>query len=516
MRPHLAIVLLLTVTAAGCVGQKRYRYIWDQRNCFGSGTDPVPGPANEGRDWPSLDCRHALYTVGFIELDEDGKLLDANQALKVRRLIEDRKKTAVGGKVITLVYVHGWKNNATQAHPGDKPKDVERFRSALGELGVRSRQADPAPPARITPRVPIIGVYIGWRGKSLMGPGWFTFLSYWGRRNAANDVGRGPDLAPILNDIIDTTNAGDTGSRVLLVGHSFGARVLEHAVATGKVELDDRKTAPPGTPLTPRVDLLLYVNSANDARLSLKTVLDLRSNPVTIRHPDYNERACTKPEELEPHEPKPAAAVCTAYPTGVAITSRGDLATKYLLPTANRINYDDEVAEVPSITGGPYLDDIPGEGRYKRSAAAHMTFLQSHDVREVPCPTRQQLDAEIAANKEIQAITDEQSRERAENIVRVRRAPGCQPGDLTCRFAFRSRGEKALCYETHQRQGSVQKRVFNNTSFWIMTVDKAVIDDHGDIWNRSFVEMLGELMAPRGFFAPGGKRFLIRTQARTP
>jgi hypothetical protein len=34
--------------------------------------------------------------------------------------------------------------------------------------------------------VPIVGVYMAWRGKTLMGPSWFTFVSLWGRRNTAN------------------------------------------------------------------------------------------------------------------------------------------------------------------------------------------------------------------------------------------------------------------------------------------------------------------------------------------
>ena len=75
-------------------------------------------------------------------------------------------------------------------------------------------------------------------------------------------------------------------------------------------------------------------------------------------------------------------------------------------------------------------------------------------------------------------------------------------------ISFRTRGETSLCYEAHERRGAR----FNDTAFWIMMVDKEVIDDHGDIWNRTFVEMLGELMAPAGFFTPGTRLTLIRTQ----
>jgi hypothetical protein len=509
MRLPFAVTLVCLLFASGCVSQQRYRYLWNQPQCFGTTVDPIPGQPNERRDWASLDCRTALYTVGFIELDEHGRALDADQGVKVRRLIEQRKKSVDGGKVITVVYVHGWKNNASQARPGDKAKDVEKFQTALTDLGLRSREIDPRAPARVAPTVPVIGVYIAWRGKSLMGPDWFTFLSYWGRRNTGNHVGAGPDLAPILNDIIDTTNAGDTGSRVLLIGHSFGARVLEHAVATRKVLLQAPAAEGSSATLTPRVDLLLYVNSANDARLSLRTVLDLKASPITVRHPDYDAVECkdgTRP-----------AAQCSPYPLAVAITSVGDLATKYLLPTANRLNYDGSAAEVPTVPPGPYLDEVPSPGRYKRAAAAHMPFMQSHDVRPVACPTRQRIEEEIAAShavwKEQNPGADDNALERRraiENNMRLRRAPKCSPGDPTCRFAFRTVGETAACYEAHERRGP--RPLFNNTAFWIMTVDKDVIDDHGDIWNRTFVAMLGELMAPAGFFTPGARRMLVRTQ----
>ena len=91
-----------------------------------------------------------------------------------------------GGKIITLLYVHGWKNNANQMPAGRKPQDVERFGTAMAELGYQASQTSPESP------VPIVGVYVGWKGKSLMGPGFFTFLSYWSRRNTANRVGDQP------------------------------------------------------------------------------------------------------------------------------------------------------------------------------------------------------------------------------------------------------------------------------------------------------------------------------------
>jgi len=493
MKTLLALVCGLSILSAGCVQQNRFRYVRLQPECFGGrrAVDPVPGAPNERRDWPSLDCRHRDYSVGFVEFDKDGKAIDSNQTKKALELIAFRKSTAPGGKIITVVYVHGWKNNANQMLPGRDAQDVERFERALSELAFRSGRAAAAAGQR-TP-VPIVGVYIGWPGKSLMGPGWFTFASFWGRRNTANHVGDGPDLAQTLNDVIDKTNDGRTGSRVMLVGHSFGARVLEHAIETGKVRLFD--PIPDSGFVSPRVDLTLYVNSANDARLSMARVEALRDRPISVRHPDYDPASCDAARATRPE--------CRAYPLIVAITSRGDSATKYLLPTANTVNLDSSAKTPPSPTG-TFLDPIPPAGIYRRSAAAHMAFLHSHDVREIPCPTPDQIDAETA-------------RVRARGVVEPtevwRTLLACKPDDVGCQFTFRTLGgDAAACYEVDSRATTNGPQPFNTTAFWIMTVDTPVIKDHGDIWNQSFIQMLGELMAPRRFFDPAAP--LVQLRAR--
>ncbi|CAN5776200.1 hypothetical protein BH18ACI5_BH18ACI5_06720 [soil metagenome] len=287
MTTRAVTVVLLALLLPACVLNERFRYVHKQDDCFVPPPDPVPGVAGEKRAYPSVDCRNAKFKTGFIEYAEDGTRIDPQQAEKVLKLIESEKARRANGKVITLVYVHGWKNNADQAEPGRKPKDVERFTSALAELGERARQASPNNP------VPVIGVYIGWKGRSLNGPGLFTWLSYWSRRNVGNRVGD-RELDVVLNAILDATVPPDTDdpSRVMLVGHSFGARVLEHAVEKG-VKLYDPERRADAVPVRPRVDLVLYVNAAIDARLSLARVQSLRGAPITVRHPNYNPAECT-------------------------------------------------------------------------------------------------------------------------------------------------------------------------------------------------------------------------------
>ena len=495
MRTTLLTVLgALVLASAGCVQQDRFRYVRLQPECFGgrTATDPVPGAPGEKREWPSLDCRHRDYSVAFVEFDGNGKLIDPAQRTKALELIAHKKSVARNGKVITLVYVHGWKNNANQMSPGHKPQDVERFESALTELAFRSRQA--AVVAGITTtQVPIVGVYIGWPGKSLMGPNWFTFPSFWGRRNTANRVGDGQDLAPTLNQVIDKANDATSGSRVLLIGHSFGARALEHAIETQQVKLFD--DLPAAGVVTPRVDLTLYVNSANDARLSLGRIEALRDHPLVVRRPDYTPAACATGSAMRPE--------CRAYPLLVAITSHGDSATKYLLPTANTINLDSGVKMPPAPTG-TFLDTVPSEAIYKRSAAGHLTFLHSHDVREIPCPTADQVDAEAARAR---------TRGPVEASTIWRTLLSCKTDDARCEFAFRTLGgETASCYQVDNRATNSGPQPFNTTAFWVMAVDPPVIKDHGDIWNQSFLQMLGELMAPRGFFDPSPGRMQLHSR----
>ena len=485
MKWRAAVPLLAAaIIAPGCVQQQRFRFVPQRSACFPETATAaeVAGPPGQK---PSLDCRRSQYKMAFIEFNEKGRVFDPHQEEAARQLLEREKANAPGGAVITVVYIHGWKNNAAEAPPGDKPKDVEKFQSALLELGYRAKQAAEATNARA---VPVVGFYMAWRGKTLMGPDWFTFPSLWSRRNTANNIGDGPDLPRILNQLIEQTNAGNDTSRVLLVGHSFGARVLEHAIESGKVMLFD--SLPGETFVRPRVDLVLYVNSANDSRLSMGRVQELKQGQLRVRHPNYDPAACEGPSN--PADPEARTVRCRDYPLLVAITSKGDSATKFLLPAANTINGDDLVPSLadrlPALpTSNAFADPAPAAKTVKKVAAGHFGFLQSHVVHEINCPLRR----------------SPQDRERALH-------PICGEDDRNCRFIFRTFGDPPSCYQVDQRQPVDGKPPFNDTPFWIMSVEPTVIKDHGDIWNVSFLEMLAQLMAPRGFFEPGTARVQLR------
>jgi len=500
-------LVVATLFATGCVQQRRFRFVPAKTSCFpeSATSTPVDGPPDQK---PSLNCRSTQYKMAFIEFDEQGKLFDPQQDAVARKLLDLEKARATDGKVITVVYVHGWKNNAAEALPGAKPKDVEKFQSALLELGYRAAQATAATGRK---PVPIVGIYLAWRGKTLMGPNWFTFASLWSRRNSANRIGDGPDLGAVVERIINLTNAGNDNSRVLLIGHSFGARVLEHAIESRQIKLYEDARA--GAVVRPRVDLVLYVNSANDSRLSMARVQGLRDSGLRVHHPDYRPEECSGAPDPSV-DPETRAAHCRDYPLLVAITSKGDAATKQLLPIASTINSDRLIPELektlpPLPQTDTFVDPLPSAGKVKKTAAGHFEFLQSHVAREVRCPALR-----AAAPRE-QAKTAEATIDEAKEQARFERAihPVCALGDKDCRFVFRTLGDTPTCYQVDQRQPVETRPPFNTTPFWIMSVEPTVIKDHGDIWNVSFVEMLGQLMAPRGFFEPMSPRIQLRVGA---
>ena len=531
------VVLLLgaAMAATGCVQQKRFRYVPARTACFPdtAGAPEVKAPSDQK---PSLDCRSALYKEAFIEFQEDGQLYEPKQVEMARRLIEDEKKRATNGKIITVLYVHGWKNNAAEAPPGGKPKDVEKFQGALFELGSR---AQAAAGGDLNNTVPIVGIYIAWRGKTLMGPDWFTFASLWSRRNTANNIGDGRDLGPTIQGIIDLTNQGNDNSRVLLVGHSFGARVLEHAIESKKVTLFDG--VPAAGPVRPRVDLVLYVNSANDSRLTMGHIQALQGSGIKVHHPEFTPAKCDPAtDDFKNLDPDARRRICGDYPLLVAISSKGDVPTKYLLPAANTINGDSLVPTLqnslpPLPTGTTFLDPPPSAGKVRKTAAGHFGFLHSHVAHSITCPPlpretppqEQTIDQKIdeavrraladaqrpedaAARR--QRETAEGRRRAAEEKARFDRAlhPVCSADSKNCRFMFRTLSETPACFQVDQRVPAAGKTPFNSTPFWVFNVEPTVIKDHGDIWNISFIELLAQMMAPRGFFDPQSPRVQLR------
>ncbi|MCK5812936.1 MAG: hypothetical protein KAH03_01705 [Cocleimonas sp.] len=155
---------------------------------------------------------HKEYDLTFVEFSDRGNLFDRKQLNAVLDYI--KKKESEDQGVMLVVYAHGWQHNAS-----GKTGDVEKFRKALISISKVSQ--------KVFPRK-VIGLYIGWRGKSLDLPfSYLNFASYWDRKSVARQVGTGgvSELLVHLNKI--TKNEAGSHKNVFVIsGHSFGAALI--------------------------------------------------------------------------------------------------------------------------------------------------------------------------------------------------------------------------------------------------------------------------------------------------
>lgn len=409
----LLFFLLFSSCLTGCVAQRQYRYL------PGEQIPPRQKPL------PAIE-EHPGYKLAFIEFKDDGRPHDRKQAEQAAELIEKERKDTDGKWLpssVVVIYIHGWKNNADQAPPG-QAKNVELFNQSLAGI------AKEVLPEMSGQKVPLIGVYIGWRGQSLAAPNLVNWVSFWDRSRAARGVGR-RSLQDTLDQLIAKAHEGRDPSaginpKVIMVGHSFGARVLEQAESGKTEEGNPRRSAQRGTckalregrPAKPPVDLLLYVNAATSSsytRQMLKECQPANSDSTRsfIRHPEHDRSFCAQ-------EQNKASRRCQPYPLFVSISSRSDLATRLLLPVAS----------------------------FRRSAA-HTPNLNTHEIRE--------------------------------------QASGPDPNDAT--FTFNAKRDGPRHYVVTSK-GSAQR----TNPVWIMRVDRHIIRNHGDIWNEDFLDMLLSLI----------------------
>ena len=223
----------LTVVCIGvlshCTPHKQYRTQFDSAPIGGL---ELLDSEVEGRDKRVHEVYGDGVSISHIEFDDQGEFWrtkdsggdSKNQLVSFEELIEARLRRGEFRKrgALIVTFVHGWNHSARE-----RDTNLRDFRSALLELrrrkGLHSR--------------PIVGVYLGWRGQVLPGPP--KYLTYWDRKRKAQKVGHRrlgetlTRLAAVRQRIIDDprgenrrTSERDAGTRLIVIGHSFGAAAV--------------------------------------------------------------------------------------------------------------------------------------------------------------------------------------------------------------------------------------------------------------------------------------------------
>ncbi len=267
------------------------------------------------------------YRLRAIEFDEQGIRWSNEQRSSALAAIRD-----VPRRPLLIVFIHGWHHNADP-----KDTDLQSFDRLLATLA-KNRAAVGAD---------IVGVYIGWRGLSApraTDPGGVRrYLSFYSRKHATDRLA-GIGLTQTLYDLGHA--AHHRGGHAIFVGHSFGGRILERAIAQGLV---GQSSGASGSALVrPPADLTLLLNPAAEALASRELKLALQN---------WEGRT----------------------PPIISLTSRNDSATKLAWPAATK-------ASTLLDRGFRPLEKGVSERRYVTSTAGHLGITIDRQVTPASAP----------------------------------------------------------------------------------------------------------------------------------
>ena len=336
--PLLLSVLLAAGCLAGCLPNMGYRTQIPAQASPEQLPTCKPGPnpstcsvqivraAANGNPNPQL----VDVPLAFVEFDDEGQAFKRDQILAAEQTIQAQRKKY--GTVVTILFIHGWKNNASDASP-----NVIGFRGFL-------QQFQPQ-----LPGVGLVGVYFGWRGGTT-NASVIKELTYWNRRDTATYI-PGSNMSEALFRVARATKDADYSgkSRLIVVGHSFGGLVLERTVTQHLT----RQLAENSGIEHPAADLLVFVNEAAAATEAIQL--------LNMLHSLYPEKR-------------------PLFPAIVSITSQGDTATEFILPVGQGASL---LKHSLRAYGGNYDPDpfgITNQRTYYLRSATHIPELQSHVV----------------------------------------------------------------------------------------------------------------------------------------
>jgi len=209
------------------------------------------------------------FTLAFIEFDDQGRLWSRAQLdLLDRTLVSESGRDAYEG-VALVFFAHGWQHDASACDA-----NVTCFRSFLAQIASDLADATGTSPGHEKPPR-VVGIYAGWRGRSVSVPILADF-TFWARKRAAERIGAGElvELLSHLDQFVKGQNAaGRFRSGLNVVGHSLGGTMVYTALAnvlkSRVVEALGRQgsVAPEDNIVTGFGDLVVLVNPAFEASL---------------------------------------------------------------------------------------------------------------------------------------------------------------------------------------------------------------------------------------------------------
>ncbi len=298
-----------------------------------------PNGHPDKKNWPVFSC-------SFIEFDEHGDFHDVRQkdhAVRIVRSLSTLPSVSNGKEILFLVfYAHGWHNNANS-------RNVWKFMNLLREVRYHSNAA---PEFKVSFRVH--GVYLSWRGtplkllnggdskealdiaaafngKNLVEPvgnpmlipnDFAKYFTYWDRRNAAEGKVANVALASTILDLAFAAKpkgVAPVKNRVVMLGHSFGALLLERTLNQAIVSMMAEAQSHP-TEVSERQDEIAGI-SRQEGEIPFDMILYLNSAAPSTYAKQMQDYLATEDKHPEP--------------LIISLTSNADWTTRWPLTIGN-------------------------------------------------------------------------------------------------------------------------------------------------------------------------------------
>ncbi len=320
------------------------------------------------------------YQLGIIEFDDHGEFWQPEQVYRVLAALH--AKNSKGGRVLVMVFIHGWKNDASPGN--EKQGNLAFFDATLARIARTEIATAPSGQARS-----VFGIYLAWRGSSLNLPEPFSNLSFWDRLATATRISEGAAATQSLLAILAETNRNPY-SRSIVIAHSMGALIVEKALtqALAAQVMIQGFAKPPDSrsslelKLKFPTDLVILVNSAAPA-LYAKTLIDTLEAFNVV--------------PSQPANPRLVHSISAAWrPLIVSVTSEHDNATGLAFPIGTTLgslfqrfqSYAPSETMIANVPRSAILAK-PSQRYFYTHTPGHVPELFSHAVNHRVVPERE-------------------------------------------------------------------------------------------------------------------------------
>jgi hypothetical protein len=417
------------------------------------------------------------HSISYIEFDDQGDFMNRQQ------LVDALANIPPGPNRLVVFYAHGWQNNTRSG-------DVGEFNALLAHLSHALNERDPGRGNGYPWQV--YGVYLGWRGTlydpsdiypaqpssqkttveailTKAKPSPYNILAstpkqftFWSRKDAAGRMAGAP-LLEAINMISARARTMPTPAHValqtktVLIGHSFGAYVIEKTVLQSISTIPPTMAADGTSYITPPADLVVLLNSAAPAIYAKEFIEFLKWHGIGRDQP----------------------------PFVISVSSEADWATKDLFPLGT--------VPASAFDFGSYRGKDTYQGANQKTffthTPGHTDYLPSFDAY----PTDKLPADQFASDYENEWIF-------YRNLF---------PTDFgKTDFNFIAWGEPyaktsavapAQIWQLKPTRTVDPRQIpFNDTPYWLVRVPASIIADHGDVWCPNSMNLLTSLIRLSG------------------